>query len=118
MKSVLPILITLISIVGPVQAGRITPTIEAVDEDLIFLSNGRVIFKDQLVGKQIEQEIINLPESPVRNYTPTILPDKTEANNIFELMRTDYQENGQCYNMAHVWAYEEYKRSGQKSQKI
>lgn len=39
------------------------------------------------------------------------------ASSIFYRMRRDYQYNSQCYNRAHVWAYEEYKKTGLKSKK-
>lgn len=94
------------------------PMIEAVDEDLIYLSDGRVIFIDQTKKKEVSENHIVPLLSRKSNYTPTILSDQVDAHKLYGLMRTDYLEEAQCTNMAHVWAYEEFKRSGLKSQKI
>jgi hypothetical protein len=52
-------------------------------------------------------------------YYPTIVEDVTAAFNIMQKMRSDYRDDqGQCYNMAHVWAYEEFKRSDLHSMKL
>jgi hypothetical protein len=37
---------------------------------------------------------------------------------VFNRMREDYQEEAQCYNMAHIWAYEEFQRSSLKTMKL
>jgi hypothetical protein len=105
----------LISVTAPALA---MPMIEAVDEDLIYLNNGQVIFKDSPQGNSFQSEKLISSVSPKSNYTPTILADQAEAYKLYGMMRSDYLEEAQCTNMAHVWAYEEYKRSGLKSQKI
>lgn len=51
------------------------------------------------------------------SYEPSIL-DITTARNAFAGMRRDYQRESQCYNRAHIWSYEEYNRSGLKSNKL
>lgn len=58
--------------------------------------------------------------SPERSlsYEPTVVSSYTEANNIFLRMRRNYQNESQCYNRAHVWAYEEFKRNGLNSIKL
>lgn len=109
----------LFSAAAPVLAVSQLPMIEAVDDDLIYLSNGQVVFKDQSKKSktdQIQKLISSVP--PLLNYTPTVLPDQSEAYKLYNLMRSDYLDEAQCTNMAHVWAYEEFKRSGLKSQKI
>lgn len=50
-------------------------------------------------------------------YTPSILSNLNNGFLIFYKMRTDYQYNSQCYNRAHIWAYEENRRSGLRSKK-
>ena len=52
------------------------------------------------------------------SYDPTVIPDTTTANDMFRRMRRDYQNDSQCYNRAHIWAYEEYKTSGLNSMKL
>lgn len=50
-------------------------------------------------------------------YEPTLVT-LAEGKKAFSLMRRDYQYNSQCYNRAHVWAYEEYQRTALKSMKV
>lgn len=52
------------------------------------------------------------------SFKPTVLNDYTSALNILDQMRSDYNNEGQCFSRAHVWAYEEYKRSGLQSMKL
>lgn len=56
-------------------------------------------------------------ESVPLAYNPTILSTSTAATSIFQRMRRDYQNDSQCYNRAHIWAWEEFKYSGLKSNK-
>ena len=51
------------------------------------------------------------------SYEPTEIPYLSDAKSIFYRMRRDYQYYSQCYNRAHIWAYEEFKNSGLKSKK-
>lgn len=90
----------------------------AQDEELTFLSDGRVLHQN---SKAAETSInLLLPESnEIKNdYRPTVLPRMEDAYKIYNEMRTDYQEEAQCTNMAHVWVYEEFKRSGLQAQKM
>lgn len=52
------------------------------------------------------------------SYDPTIVTSNSAASAIFRRMRRDYQNDSQCYNRAHVWAYEEFQNSGLKSSKL
>jgi hypothetical protein len=108
----------IISLAAPVFAVSKMPMIEAVDDDLIYLSNGQVIFKDQVKSKAGRKNVAVPSVTPELNYTPTILPDQVTAYKVYNQMRSDYRDEAECTNMAHVWTYEEYKRSGLKSQKI
>lgn len=56
-------------------------------------------------------------ESTPLIYDPTIVSSSAAATSIFRRMRRDYQNDSQCYNRAHVWAWEEFKYSGLKSKK-
>lgn len=51
-------------------------------------------------------------------YKPTVFNYYNSALNIMSKMRTDYNKDGECYSRAHVWAYEEFKRSGLRSKKL
>lgn len=51
-------------------------------------------------------------------FDPTVVSSHSRATSIFRRMRRDYQNDSQCYNRAHVWAYEEYLNSGLKSKKL
>jgi hypothetical protein len=51
-------------------------------------------------------------------FTPTVLSNFKEVYRIFNNMNRKYKKESECYNRAHVWAYEEFKRSGLKSKKI
>lgn len=52
------------------------------------------------------------------SYTPTVIPNLAEARSIFSRMRRNYQYESQCYNRAHIWAYEEFNRSSLNSMKL
>lgn len=64
----------------------------------------------------------NFEEAPLEksraSYDPTNLSSIEEATTIFRRMnrRTDW--SSQCYNRAHVWTYEEFKRTGLRSMKL
>lgn len=65
----------------------------------------------------------NAPENeeprnePSFTYDPTVVSSGTATTRIFRRMRRDYQNDSQCYNRAHVWAWEEFQNSGLKSMK-
>jgi hypothetical protein len=50
-------------------------------------------------------------------YDPSVASTGT-AMSAFLSMRRNYQNESQCYNRAHIWTYEEYKRTGLKSMKV
>lgn len=51
------------------------------------------------------------------DYRPSIVANQSEALKLFKGMRRDFRRNGECFNRAHVWAYEEYMKSGLLSMK-
>lgn len=51
------------------------------------------------------------------SFDPSVISE-AEAGNVFKRMRRNYQNVSQCYNRAHIWAYEEFKKSGLKSMKL
>lgn len=50
-------------------------------------------------------------------YTPTVVNSSSQATAIFRRMRKDYKKGSLCYSKAHVWVWEEYHRTGLKSNK-
>lgn len=50
------------------------------------------------------------------SYDPSVV-SSSGATAIFRRMRRDYQNESQCYNRAHIWAWEEFQKSGLKSSK-
>lgn len=41
-----------------------------------------------------------------------------QANSIFSRMRKSHQSDSQCYNRAHIWAYEEFQKTNLNSMKL
>jgi hypothetical protein len=68
-----------------------------------------------------EDEIENeapMPESTDTDaYDPSIVTS-SQASTAFRNMRRNYQNNSQCYNRAHIWTYEEFKKSAMKTGKL
>ena len=85
----------------------------------VFVDKENNIYAVQTVG--IETDELD-DESSWREreetYRPAVLKTTNAALSIFKKMRRDYTKNGECYNRAHIWAYEEHKRSGLNSMKI
>jgi hypothetical protein len=52
------------------------------------------------------------------SYVPDIMRSYNKSLGIFKLMRRDFDRNGECFNRAHIWSYEENQRSGLNSMKI
>jgi len=50
-------------------------------------------------------------------YTPSVVTS-AKATSIFNKMRQKWTTKGQCFNRAHIWTYEEHKRSGLNSNKV
>jgi hypothetical protein len=111
--------------------------VEAIDpipEDgtyLIYLNDGRTAFiaeSNELLLKNLESALHNETKIDLKldethnvldvSFLPTVLNNLTASYQLYERMREDYKEEAQCYNMAHVWAYEEHKKSGLNSMKL
>jgi hypothetical protein len=65
------------------------------------------------VSEEEEEGVQSLPP-----YIPTVLKDYNSALSVLNKMRRGYTDEGQCFNRAHVWAYEEFKRSRLNSMKL
>lgn len=69
--------------------------------------------KQTFIGNDGEMWIKN-----VNSYKPSVLKNTNDALKIFKNMRKSYSRNGECYNRAHIWAYEEFQRSKLNSMKV
>ncbi|HXH76267.1 MAG TPA: protein-glutamine glutaminase family protein [Bacteriovoracaceae bacterium] len=69
-------------------------------------------------GPQSFEPPNNADNNMLMSYTPSVLGGLSSAQTIFSRMKRGWQYDSQCYNRAHVWAYEEFKRSTFKSQKL
>lgn len=124
-----------------VEGKTIRASIEYVEPGLLYLDSGDVVYIDEddksfrglegqrgLFGLDHKHNLIFvrslLPKKRKKlklirtDYRPTVLEDLNQVQVIFNRMRTNYRESAQCFNMAHVWAYEEFKRSKLKSMKM
>lgn len=84
------------------------------DEEFSYMDDGKV-FRHGQVAKALT---LPATSEPVQSYRPTLFENAEEAYALYYSMRTDYQEEAQCTNMAHVWASEAYKKQKINSMKI
>lgn len=83
-----------------------------IDEDQNLLSLKSVGIKEE--GRK---SLSMLPvEPPV--YEPTLIANYQEATAIFNRLNPNYKRASECSNRAHIWASEEFKKNGIKSQKV
>jgi hypothetical protein len=89
-------------------------------EPFAKLDNGEVRFINNKmlldVGDEVETSApsYSLEES---KYVPSLLNSESEASTILESFRSKARRWSQCYNRAHVWAFEEFNRRGTKLNK-
>lgn len=82
-----------------------------LDEDNSFMAASTMEDPEEPRSEEIP------PEARI-TYEPTVVGSLTKARTIFSRMKRGWQDSSQCYNRAHVWAYEEFNRSGLKSIKL
>lgn len=120
---------------------------EGKNPALIYFDNGRVVFSKKapelphLRRGLVQGEMVKVTVDKNNNFvSATLAPTEesmvseeiplderlsinpstvssAEATNIFKRMRRDYQNESQCYNRAHVWAYEEFRKTGVETTK-
>jgi hypothetical protein len=80
--------------------------------------------KNNLLGLQIipaqfsfEGRAIADPEDPPAPYAPSVVT-LSEATSMFRKMRTNYQQDSQCFNRALIWTYEAFINSNINSNKV
>lgn len=84
------------------------------------IDQNRYILKVQQLGKtsgKTEQQGMSEDLAPIQ-YEPTIVSNMPEATAIFNELNPNYRRRSECYNRAHVWSYEEYKRINLHSMKV
>lgn len=119
--------------------GKIFKVIEGTrsSEDMVFMQDGRVVFidkKDAVLMRSLETaqsslEITTDDRNTMRAarssnkmmeapFTPSILPNKSEVDKMFNRLNSNYQRESQCFNRAHVWANDEFKKNNILTEKI
>ncbi len=128
------------------QAEIFKSRIHSIEDGLIKFDNGRVAFldlksfdlsPDDYIQAQINEQstllsIEKLPTQARANlkqlslqpeevtpplFEPTIVQGMDEAWNIFNRSNPYYKRVSECTDRAHVWAFDEFKKSGTKSKK-
>lgn len=112
---------------------EIDVSMEKGSPHLVKFENGRVAFIDweNKTALQAFQANLKAQETLVvdvdkfsnvqamgKPFRPYIFKDERNISVVFSRMRRGWQEESQCYNRAHIWAYEEYKRTGLRSMKL
>ncbi len=130
MKSVL----LMIFLSSNLWASTFQSRVVRINGDLVYWENGRVTRVDdqslldelsvsedvlQVQEKMNSLGIQSVPEVEA-SYEPTVLDSEDQAKDFFRHTRrpSQWQWSWQCYNIAHVRSYEEFKRTGLKSMKI
>ena len=139
----LPLVLILFSFT--LHAERIQTRIHSIDHELVLFENGRVGFttpgekslpltndwldveldhKNNILGasaipapKLLTELNDPDPQPESDSYTPGDVGTIEQATSIFRKMARA-QSRSQCYNRAHIWTYEEWKRSGLRSMKL
>lgn len=77
-----------------------------------------IVSAQSFASKENNEQERQWAEPDPEPYRPTVLRDTNAALEMLNKMRRDYTSEGQCYNRAHVWVYEEYQRTSRKSMKL
>lgn len=98
------------------QVAILPENFEAPEGPVRITINDRheIIHLERLPEGEPSEEVSEVETS----YKPTILNSYEEARAIFSRQRRGWQRDSQCYNRAHVWAYEEHRRTGLNSMKV
>lgn len=78
----------------------------------------RIIKMKSIVVEQVPLDFWSLPTGHDYNYEPTVLPNNGEATTIFNRLNPYARSRSECYNRAHVWTYEEFRRVQLQSMKV
>ena len=69
-------------------------------------------------SKRIMDRPMEKIQYPSTEFTPSVMSTMNEVRDIFKVMRRDWQYYSQCYNRAHIWAYEAYEDFKLNSMKL
>lgn len=91
--------------------------IDDFDYSLLSLKklNNKKEFQHMNLSFAINQELEPIPRS---DFEPTVVANMTEINNIWNRSNPYWKRVSECSDRAHVWAHDEFKRTGTKSEKI
>lgn len=70
------------------------------------LGKGRVVLSVVEAEKPLALKSSGARQKSFFSYTPSVLKNLDQAKEIFALARMDFKHESQCYNRAHIWAYE------------
>jgi hypothetical protein len=73
-----------------------------------------VLISNDVVKKESNKNLL----PPLVNFEPTVLQNMDEATNVFKNFRRKETPWSQCYNRAHVWAYETKNRFNINTMKV
>lgn len=118
-------------ICGALFANTFESRVVRINDNYVYWENGRVTrVDDQSLLDELErvQELrLHITESSdgslgiqTSSYEPSVLESEEGARDFYQHARrpSPWQWSWQCHNIAHVRAYEEFKRSGLKSMKM
>ena len=138
----------LILVAVSAKAEVLKSRVHSVEGNFIKLSNGRVVFlennKSLFNAETLEEKVVEfnvdqnsnlisykiasgevnnksfdlVNETTPPTFEPTVIPSMAEANAIFARLNTDYKRRSECSDRAHIWAWEEFKNHGIKSEKV
>lgn len=125
MKIILGFLLLVLNL-SPAFAATIVEVIpgDRPEEDFIVKwSDGRVTFVNPSQAPTIEKAHFSVSDSMepmLSSYEPTVMESDEAVQKLLKTMRSPspFQFNIQCYNIAHVRAYEAWKNHGVKSTKM
>lgn len=111
-----------VSFLDPQKSSLLDSLIKSEEKKEIIevkLDRENYIYAAMTVGHEPEdQEMISPNSWSAEPYKPSVVRSTNSALMIFNKMRKDYTKEGECYNRAHIWAYEEFRRSGLNSMKL
>ena len=80
------------------------------------LDKNHSVLSFQSVDVAPQDLVTDVSEPPV--YEPTVIANLSEATKIFNRLNPNYKRASECFNRAHVWASEEFKKNNIKSLKV
>lgn len=87
--------------------------IEAGEEHKLALFEAKMKASKTKMNAELENKFLSFGEE---DYTPTAVPDR-EIQNIWNRMNPFMKRRTECSDRAHVWAHDEFTKTGTKSEK-